>query len=229
MIRGGYRNITLMCGYARKHQAVGMLNTDWGDFGHINQPIFSIPGIIYGAVCSWGEKVPEFEELNRQISILEFGDASGELVSCLDKMNSTSVFSWHNAVTIREWAMQGMEKQKIQEEFNREDMSRVPEQNSRIDEIEAELRRISRSMDSTQRRIVECAHVALQVTKVWNRTGAYLAELQKGNHPENGPEIASELERCLHYYQNLWRENSKEGDIVEISKVFCWYADALRK
>ena len=229
MIRGGYRNITLMCGYARKHEAVGMLNTDWGDYGHINQPIFSIPGIIYGAVCSWGEKVPEFEELNRQISVLEFGDASGELVDCLDKMNQAAVFGWYSIVTIREWAMRGVEKEKILAEFVKEDMTRVPEKNACIDELEAKLRKVSRSMDSAQRGIVECAHVALQITKAWNRTGAYMAELQKGNHPDNGAEIAAELERSLHYYQKLWRENSREGDLGEVTKVFCWYADVLRK
>ena len=53
--------------------------------------------------------------------------------------------------------------------------------------------------------------------------------LQKGEKPENGQEIAEALERCVHYYQKLWRENSKEGDIMKITDVFCWYADLLRK
>ena len=159
MISGGYRNITRMCGYARKHEAIGMLNTDWGDFGHINQPIFSIPGIIYGAVCSWGEKVPSCEELNRQISILEFGDVSGELINCVDKMNGTLVFGWYTAVCIREGFRKGMEQSKLEEMFDREDMTKVPECNARIEELETELRRISRSMDSNGRRIVEYRHI----------------------------------------------------------------------
>lgn len=229
MISGGYRNITRMCGYARKHEAIGMLNTDWGDFGHINHPIFSIPGIIYGAVCSWGEKIPSCEELNRQISILEFGDASGELVSCLDKINATMTFSWYNAVTLREWAMKGVERSKLEELFDKEDMTKAPERNARIDELEIMLRNISRNMDSTKRRIVEYTHISLEMTKVWNDVGVFLAQLRKGEKPEHGMEIASRLESCLHYYQQIWRENSKEGDIVRISEVFCWYADVLRK
>ena len=55
-----------MCSYARKYKAVGILNTEWGDYGHINQPIFSIPGMIYGAVCSWNDKFPDYEDLNYQ-------------------------------------------------------------------------------------------------------------------------------------------------------------------
>lgn len=228
MIRGGYRNITRMCGYARKHDAIGMLNTDWGDFGHINHPIFSIPGIIFGAVCSWGEKVPEFEELCRQISILEFGDASGEFVSCLDKVNETMTFSWFTAVSLKEQAQKGVEHSKLLEFFEREDMSKVPERNAHIDEIEKELRKISRNMDSSQRRIVEYTHISLELTKVWNDVGVFLSQLKKGEKPENGREIAGRLERCLHYYQQIWRENSKEGDIGKISEVFFWYADILR-
>ncbi len=228
MIRGGYRNITRMCGYARKHDAIGMLNTDWGDFGHINHPIFSVPGIIFGAVCSWGEKVPEFEELCRQISILEFGDASGKLVSCLDKVCGTMTFGWFTAVSLKEQAQKGVEHSKLLEFFEKEDMTKVPERNARIDEIEAELRGVSRNMDSTKRRIVEYTHISLEMTKVWNEVGVFLSQLNKGDKPENGREIAARLERCLHYYQQIWRENSKEGDIAKISEVFFWYADILR-
>lgn len=74
-----------MCGYARKYHAEGVLNTDWGDCGHINQPDFSLPGMIYGAVFSWGDDTDSFEELNEQISRLAYGDRSGKFVSYMAK------------------------------------------------------------------------------------------------------------------------------------------------
>ena len=76
---------------------------------------------------------------------------------------------------------------------------------------------------------MEYSHIALQITKVWNEVGVFLSQLRKGEKAENGMEIAARLERCLHYYQQIWRENSKEGDIGKISDVFCWYGDVLRK
>lgn len=224
-----YQNITRMCGYARKYGAVGILNTDWGDLGHINQPVFSIPGIVYGAVCSWREDVPEYEELNRQISILEFGDASGRLVDFMAKANEKMVFSWRNVVTVKEWAQGGVDRDKIQEFFEKEDMSRVPERNEQIADMEEELRRISRSLDSRSRGIVECLHVVLEAIRVWNETGLFLDMKRKGEPSDNGAQIAGDLERCVHYYQKLWRENSKEADIMKITDVFCWYADLLRR
>lgn len=57
LVENSYKNIARMCGYARKYHAEGVLNTDWGDCGHINQPDFSLPGMIYGAVFSW-ETIP---------------------------------------------------------------------------------------------------------------------------------------------------------------------------
>lgn len=70
LVENSYKNIARMCGYARKYHAEGVLNTDWGDCGHINQPDFSLPGMIYGAVFSWGDDTDSFEELNEQISRL---------------------------------------------------------------------------------------------------------------------------------------------------------------
>lgn len=228
-MRGSYLNITRMCGFARKYNAIGVLNTDWGDFGHINQPVFSVPGLIYGAVCSWGEQVPEYEELNRQISILEFGDASGKLLELLSQVNSKTVFSWYRAATIKEWAVRGMDREKIRELFLEEDMSKVPEKNQSLVAMEAELAKISRSMDSRSRRIVECAQVAMEAERLWNEVGLFLWKKDNGENPDYGMTLASDFERCLHYYQRLWRENSKEGDLMKVSEIFFWYADLLRK
>lgn len=228
-IHGSYLNIVRMCGYARKYGAIGILNTDWGDFGHINQPIFSIPGIIYGAVCSWGENIPEYKELNRQISILVLGDPSGQLLDFLAQINDKAIFSWRNVVVVKEWIQGGMEEDKIRELFGKEDLTKVLECNGQIAHMEIELRRLSRNLDSRSRGIVECVHVALEATRVWNQAGLFLAKVYKGENPEDGWQIAADLERCLHYYQRLWRKNSKEAGIMDITDVFCWYADLVRQ
>lgn len=227
-IKGSYENITRMCSFARTYDAIGILNTDWGDFGHINHPVFSIPGLIYGAVGSWGEKVPEYEELNRQISVLEFGDASGELVGLLAQINGTTAFDWYHAANIKEWAQKGVDRDKILKNFEELNMEKAPECNQRIAELEVRLREVGRSMDSAYRGIVECAHVSLEIIRCWNEVGMFLDKLKKNEKPSNGAKLAAELERILRYYQRLWRENGKEGDLMKISAVFFWYGDVLR-
>ena len=36
-----------------KYGAVGYLVTDWGDYGHVNDPRMAVSGMIFGAQCAW--------------------------------------------------------------------------------------------------------------------------------------------------------------------------------
>ena len=224
-----YENIRRMCSYARQYGAAGVLNTEWGDFGHINQPVFSIPGMIYGAVWSWGANVPDYQELNRQIAVLEYGDSSGRLLNFLGEVNGLTVFSWYHVVAIKEGAEKNIERDKLREMFEKEDMTKVPACNRRIFEMKRELCIIGRGMDSGSRWVLECAQMSLEAVRVWNETGLRLLRLQNGEKLEDGMELAGSLEKCLRTFQELWRWIGKEGDLAQISEVFYWYADVLRE
>lgn len=228
-LESSYKNIRRMCGYGRQYGAVGILNTEWGDFGHINQPVFSIPGMIYGAVCSWGEKYPDYHELNRQISVLEFGDTSGRLLDFLGRVNGRTVFSWNHVVRIKEGVEKNLDQEKLREIFWEEDMTKVPGLRQSIQDMKRELCVISRSMDSRYRWVAECVQMSLAAVGVWNEVGLRLHCLQKGERPEDGMSLGSDLERCLCFFQELWRSTGKEADLGRVSDVFCWYADVLRK
>ena len=101
-IRVSYENISRMCRYAHTYKAEGLLNTDWGDCGHINHPDFSLPGMIYGAAFSWNLDIPEFEDINRQISRVAYGDETETLVSVLARISESWKFTWRNAVDFLE-------------------------------------------------------------------------------------------------------------------------------
>ncbi len=227
---GSYSNITRMCSYARKYDAIGVLNTDWGDFGHINQPVFSIPGLIYGAAFSWNGEEISFEELNRQISVLEFGDRSGRLVGCLAQMNELNSFCWRDTVMIREWSKKGKSHEEMAKEFERKNIREKAHYNQELDALEEEFLEISRSLDNGRKDIVSAASLSFMAIRVWNRVGQYLLAVKDGIRDlKEGAELACELERCLYHYKKNWRENSKEGDLSKIEDIFCWYADRLRE
>lgn len=46
-------NITLMAEYGHKHGALGLLNTNWGDYGNIASLDTSMYGLVLGAAKSW--------------------------------------------------------------------------------------------------------------------------------------------------------------------------------
>ena len=79
-IRDSFSNIRTMCRYAHRYGAIGLLNTDWGDYGHICAPEFSVPGILYGAAFSWNKEEKTLEEMNDAISFLAYGDRSGAFI-----------------------------------------------------------------------------------------------------------------------------------------------------
>ena len=47
------KNISLMAEYGYKHGAIGVLNTNWGDFGHTCSLELSMYGMVLGAAKSW--------------------------------------------------------------------------------------------------------------------------------------------------------------------------------
>ncbi len=240
-----YENIKRMCAYGRKYHALGVLNTDWGDYGHVGHPDFSVPGMIYGAVFSWGESDFSFDEMNRMISVLAFGDASGEFAGCLAKVSRLSVFGWAEAVIFKEWSQKGKPTQGIIEDLRAAGAERFRQAGERAEELTREFSVVCRSMDKGKRRILACAKLSLRIVAAWNKVGEQLlARTGCGEAAQEEPRakdalagqqgisagilLAQELEQCLFYYKEFWRENSKEGDLLKVSDVFFWYADMLR-
>lgn len=138
-----WNNIARLARYGLRYGAAGFLVTDWGDFGHVNDPRMAIPGMIYGAQCAWnpdwaasagcdcddryvGVALDDDEydsgdascdacvdddrcvardagesahvELDRRISIVEYGDRTGAFVAALRDASRQVTFSWMNIV-----------------------------------------------------------------------------------------------------------------------------------
>ncbi len=68
---------------ALAHGATGYLNTDWGDQGHLQQPIISEPGLAYGAAVSWCLEANADLDLGAALSAHVFRDATGGLAEAV--------------------------------------------------------------------------------------------------------------------------------------------------
>ena len=60
-----------------RHGAIGLLNTDWGDFGHYQYLPVSYPGFAYGAALSWAVEANRDLDLPRALDQFVFHDAAG--------------------------------------------------------------------------------------------------------------------------------------------------------
>ncbi len=68
---------------ALAHGGAGYLNTDWGDLGHLQQPVISEPGLAYGAAVSWCLDSNADLDLGAALSAHVFGDDTGSLAEAL--------------------------------------------------------------------------------------------------------------------------------------------------
>lgn len=68
---------------ALAHGAAGYLNTDWGDLGHLQQPVISEPGFAYGAAVSWCLESNADLDLGPALSTHVFHDPTGGLADAV--------------------------------------------------------------------------------------------------------------------------------------------------
>jgi hypothetical protein len=77
-VENSWTNVARWAEAGRRHGARGLLNTDWGDFGHTNLLGNSWFAYAWGAQQSWSGDLSR-KEFDRAFSRRLFGDASGEI------------------------------------------------------------------------------------------------------------------------------------------------------
>ncbi|MFN8485382.1 MAG: glycoside hydrolase family 20 zincin-like fold domain-containing protein [Anaerolineae bacterium] len=66
--------------------AVGMLNTEWGDYGHYQQPEASLYLYAFGAETAWTGGATEPADFDRHVGPLVYGDLSGRVVAAIRRL-----------------------------------------------------------------------------------------------------------------------------------------------
>ncbi|MDD7739119.1 MAG: glycoside hydrolase family 20 zincin-like fold domain-containing protein [Fusicatenibacter sp.] len=225
-VRASYENIKRMCTYAVQYKAVGILNTDWGDFGHVNHPEFGVPGMIYGASFSWNSNIPEFDEINRQISRVEYLDESETFVDLEDQLCECWVYQWRDAVLLKENRCADFEP------YDADQVAKVPELLEKIEEILSKMYQTVAHMPAEKRGILKPYLIAARGMEILQKIGTVVAVREYGKEPvmEVDPkQLAMELEEWFYHYKGLWRSVSRESELHLIADVIFWYADYLRK
>lgn len=101
------KNIGRFARYGQQEGASGLLNTDWGDFGHIQTLGSSLPGMVFGACVSWGTK-HNYASIRSLISTKVWGDRSGRLLGILEDAVSSRKASWQIVAFAHEPRFYGM-------------------------------------------------------------------------------------------------------------------------
>ena len=233
LIENSYENIRRMCSYAAKYHSIGVLNTDWGDFLHVNHPELGIVGMIYGAAFSWNGKIPAFEEINRQISRLEFGDEKEQFVGIAASAAGESAFAWETAIRFKELGEvpEFTEDHKAYIAEHLGEMEDVDGKNRRLSEISRKLYGCIVHMEAGKAKLVKPYLVAVDAIRLFNELGKVVTSRNYGLSYEQQPDawqLAEELENWLYHYKEIYRRVSKESELSRIQELIVWYGDYLR-
>lgn len=231
LMESAYSNISRMCNYGEKYGAIGLLNTDWGDFGHINHPSFSTPGIIYGAAFSWNRQEISFEEINRAISLLEYKDTSMKIMEVLSKIATRFGFGWEHAVRFQEVKTKALKTDLSYIKKQEEQMSKGHFINTLLKQDVRELKQCAKTMDTSRISFLGDCMIAAEGMRIFNEIGEIIVQADfegKTGFSKQGRKLAEELEHWFHHYKKLWRNISRESELYRISHVIFWYADYLR-
>ncbi len=100
-------NISSFATHAKKYGALGLLNTNWGDFGHVCNFNCNLYGMLYGAEKSWNPDAECGEDFEHAASRLLYGVTEFNMIDTLRALgkagrtcNWSRFVMWHSDRTI---------------------------------------------------------------------------------------------------------------------------------
>ncbi len=100
-------NITSFSRHAKKYNALGILNTNWGDFGHVCAFNCNLYGMLFGAEKSWNVDSAIDEDFERTASFLLYGIKEFNMAETLRRLGKAAFSGdwfkfvmWHSAVCL---------------------------------------------------------------------------------------------------------------------------------
>ena len=233
-LEGSFRNIARMAGYGREYQALGMLNTDWGDHGHIQPLAASIPGMIYGAAFAWNPAEPRTQpELGAAIARIEFGDSSGQLLEILNDISRKAPVTWCDIDIWYEkrlgqtWGWEILRK-NVSGWSGRALADGYAAAQEGAEQIAALTGRVPEARQLDLREL----QLAARGTALFQALGVWIKSAAEGGIPTqvilSPGELAEAFEKWFGEYAELWRARNKESELYRIREFLAGICRVLR-
>jgi len=209
-------NIRRYAAAGKKYGALGLLNTDWGDFGHYNLFSCSLHGMVLGAAMAWNAEEPQPAEFDRVWNTLLFDDPQGKGVRALREQawagdGTNSWIQFHESFDNLE-VLQGVSDEQARELIGQGKAAarvfeRYTEKGRGKALVNAELRHASLMNALLGEKILLARKLA---SNAGRRNTQLATQLDR---------FADQLEALYGEYELLWRERNKESNLRDIRKV----------
>lgn len=227
-------NITKMVTYGKKYGAVGVLNTDWGDFGHINLLANSIPGMIYGASLSWNpESAGEIDKADEASSFIEFGDKTASIVGLLRELSRQQTAPWGGIILWEERKYRNINLiANLDEMILKNSPEEIRESYNKAVEIGQKLLEIAATVPEDKKKDFREFYVSARGISLFEALHLIIQKYDFKHEIKDelvSPiELAERLEYWLLDYCSVWRERNKESELYRIKDTIFEICDYLR-
>lgn len=232
-----FSNIKHMVTYGKKYGAVGVLNTDWGDFGHINLFGNSMPGMIYGAALSWNPDYnEEFAKVDESISVLEYGDKSEKLMGILRELSKQQVAGHADFVRWKESKMSGyyLFSEDYKKNLFRQSNEIFINAHDKALALGEEIIKMSHYVSQDRSLDLQEFYVSARGIAILNALALVIRKYDFGREDSaliySPKDMAVQIEYWLADYMRIWRERNKESELYRIRDFYtdiCAYLRSL--
>jgi len=229
-----YKNIHKMSTYVKKYNGIGFLNTCWGDYYHTSHTMFSFLGLIYGAHFAWTKTPDSMEEIDRLISLIEFGKENDGIVPLISEIEQNTLYDF-NAICSFSEDLNVIENDSVsycQDFFGRlMNDEEIIKTNAELARIKKGLASSLASLTNEKSDLLNAYILVIDGVAIFNQIGSIISQKEYFSGAvckSKASELAKSMEQWFHYYKNLWRSVSKEGELWRITQVIEWYGNYLR-
>lgn len=216
-INSASNNIRKMVQYGAEFKADGVLNTDWGDCGHVNFISGALHGMAFGAAISWNVSwAVNDSDFDKAVSLIEWNDHTAEIASILRQLGNLcfyhfgNIYAWVNSLDCI-W-----NKEKEVKEAN---YKMLMQNYCRAGEIQEKLLNL---LKNSRLDFLEFLWSAKMIK--WTLAFLIFKKVkeygQKGQLPLSGDELIKEGYLLLNEFIFLWRERNKESELNNIVFTF---------
>ncbi len=188
-------------------RADGVLVTDWGDNGHLQPPVVSLPGILFGGAAAWcGDTSPDVD-VTAAIDDLVLGDSTRRLGRVLDRIGR--VWSRTGQHALNGSPLQAaLVPDAMFFAFGEPDADAV---RSVVDDLDAALDDIAASQPTSS----DAAAATLQLTAATRlaRHGAYRLLARANAKAPDRREMADDLREAVELHRDSWLAVSRPGGL----------------
>jgi hypothetical protein len=229
-----YANIVKMISYGKKYNACGVLNTDWGDFGHINFLANSMNGMILGAALSWNPDDKKYmQEFDRSASILEYGENASDIMMVLRKLSRQEAVSWSDIICWKEYKTVNLEYvTKCAKKLEMLDTNKITIAYNNALSLERQILEFGSFINQNRKIDLMEFGASARGIALMNATGLSIKRYYFNNPAvpvvlEND-KLAAELEKWFNQFASLWRTRNKESELSRIYEVISYLCGYLR-